>query len=93
MSFLRRLPGISKVSAFVSRRALAAWSRDRAPLGPLRSLGNRLFRMAILVVRGVVAHRISMLAASLTFFTSGIIAVSRSAAAIYIAVGNVSLDD
>jgi len=69
MSFLRRLPGIATVSHFVSQRALAAWSRDRAQLGPLRSLGNRLFRMAILVVRGVVAHRLGMLAASLTFFT------------------------
>ena len=69
MSFLRRIPGVSKVSRFVSDRALAAWSCDRAQLGFFRSLGNRIVRMAILIVRGVVAHRIGMLAASLTFFT------------------------
>jgi membrane protein len=69
MSFLRRIPGVSKVSRFVSERALAAWSRDRAQLGFFRSAGNRIIRMAILIVRGIVAHRVSMLAASLTFFT------------------------
>jgi membrane protein len=69
VSFLRRIPGVSKVSRFVSDRALAAWSRDRTQLGFFRSLGNRIVRMAILIVRGVVAHRLGMLAASLTFFT------------------------
>ena len=69
MSFLRRIPGVSKVSRFVSDRALAAWSCDRAQLGFFRSLANRIIRMAILIVRGVVAHRLGMLAASLTFFT------------------------
>jgi membrane protein len=69
MSFLRRLPGVARVSRAVAARAEAAWSRDRAQLRGFRALGNRLFRMAILVVRGVVVHRLTMLAASLTFFT------------------------
>jgi membrane protein len=69
MSWLRRIPGIASVSRFVGERAQAVWSRDRSQLGFFRALGNRLFRIAILVGRGFVVHRITMLAASLTFFT------------------------
>jgi len=69
MSFLGRLPGVSKARRVVSETARAAWSRDRAQLGWFRALGNRMFRIAILVVRGFVAHRVTMLAASLTFYT------------------------
>jgi len=69
MSFLGRLPGVSKARRVVSETARAAWSRDRAQLGWFRALGNRMFRIAILVLRGFVAHRVTMLAASLTFYT------------------------
>jgi membrane protein len=69
VSFLRRVPGVSGLTRFLAARAGRAWQRDRTQLRGLRAAGNRLFRIATLVVRGVVAHRLSMLAASLTFFT------------------------
>jgi membrane protein len=68
MSWLARVPGVSRVYRGVANRAEAVWSRDRTQLRGFRSLGHRLFRLAILVVRGVVAHRLGLLAAALTFF-------------------------
>jgi membrane protein len=69
MSWLTRMPGVARVHRAVSAGARAAWTRDRGTLAPLRALGTRLVRVAILVVRGLVAHRVAMLAAALTFFT------------------------
>jgi membrane protein len=65
-------PGVSVIDrarGVIAARAGAVWRRDRAGLRGLPALGNRLARVAILVVRGVVVHRVSMLAAALTYFT------------------------
>jgi membrane protein len=69
MSWLARIPGLSRVFGVVTTSVRAVWSRDRAPLRGLRALGTRLLRIGILVVRGIVAHRLALLAAALTFFT------------------------
>jgi membrane protein len=69
MSWLRRVPGLARVQRAVTAAASAVWMRDRSTLRGLPAAANRLFRIAILVVRGVVAHRLALLAAALTFFT------------------------
>jgi membrane protein len=69
MSWLTRIPGLAHAHAAITSRVRSVWSRDRAPLRGLPALANRAFRMGILVVRGVVAHRLGMLSAALTFFT------------------------
>jgi membrane protein len=69
MAFLGRLPGLAALKRGVRRGARSLWSRDRAELRGHRALVTRLGRMAILVTRGVVVHRVGMMAASLTFFT------------------------
>ena len=69
MSWVTRIPGLSRVYEAVVGRVRSVWSRDRAPLSGLRALGTRALRIGILVVRGVVAHRLALLAAALTFFT------------------------
>jgi len=69
MSWLKRIPGVAPVHGAVSAAARSVWARDRAPLPRARALGVRVFRIAILVVRGIVVHRLALLAAALTFFT------------------------
>jgi membrane protein len=69
MSWLTRIPGLAHAHAAVTARVRSVWSGDRAPLRGFSALGSRLLRVGILVVRGLVAHRLGMLAAALTFFT------------------------
>ena len=69
MSWLKRIPGVAPIHRAVSAAARSVWARDRAPLRGLRALAVRVFRIAILVVRGIVVHRLALLAAALTFFT------------------------
>src|SRR5262252_7919430 len=69
MSWVKRMPGVAHVSRALAAASSAAWSRDRAGVRGVRALGIRVFRMAILVVRGIVVHRVGLLAAALTFFT------------------------
>jgi uncharacterized BrkB/YihY/UPF0761 family membrane protein len=69
MSWLKRIPGLARVHGTVASAAQAVWARDRTRLRGLRALGNRAFRMAILVARGIVVHRLVLLAGALTFFT------------------------
>ena len=69
MSWVARLPGIGNVYRAVISAARGVWTRDRASLRGLRAIGNRLFRIAGIVVRGVIAHRLGLLAAALTYFT------------------------
>jgi membrane protein len=63
------MPVVDRVRAALAARARAVWGRDRASLGWLPALGNRLARVAILVGRGIVVHRLGLLAAALTYFT------------------------
>src|SRR5271169_1312535 len=46
-----------------------AWNRDRAELHGPAALGNRVLRIAILVVRGISSHRLGVQAAALTHYT------------------------
>ena len=69
MSWLSRIPGLSHAHAAITARVSSVWSGDRGPLRGFRALATRLLRIGILVVRGLVAHRLGMLAAALTFFT------------------------
>jgi membrane protein len=66
--WLKAIPGAARVHWIVSSAATSAWTCDRAQLRGLRALANRLFRVVIAVVRGVVVHRLALLAAALTFF-------------------------
>src|SRR6185295_115440 len=50
-------------------RADAVWQRDRAQLHGPRALGHRCARIAILVGRGIVVHRLKLLAGALTYCT------------------------
>ena len=69
MSWLKRIPGVAPVHGAVSAAARSVWARDRARLRGPRAFAVRAFRIAILVVRGIVVHRLALLAAALTFFT------------------------
>jgi membrane protein len=68
-AWLKRVPGVAPVHRAVSAAARSVWARDRAPLRGPRALAVRAFRIAILVIRGIVVHRLALLAAALTFFT------------------------
>jgi membrane protein len=69
MSWLLNLPPVARVRRVVEARANAVWSRDRAPLHGLPAFGNRAFRIVIHTVRGILAHRIGLQAAALTYYT------------------------
>ena len=69
MSWLKNVPPIARVLRELERRAQVVWSRDRSSLRGVAALGNRAFRIAILTVRGVVAHRLGLQAAALTYYT------------------------
>src|SRR5262245_10314546 len=62
-------PTLDRLRAALRARVSAVWARDRAELRGARALGNRLARIAILVVRGIVAHKVKLLLAALTFYT------------------------
>jgi membrane protein len=69
MSWLKRIPGVASVHRALSAASRSVWARDRTALRGPRALVVRAFRIAILVVRGLVVHRLALLAAALTFFT------------------------
>jgi membrane protein len=50
-------------------RASAVWRRDRALLHGPAALANRSARVAILVGRGIVQHRLGLQSAALTYYT------------------------
>ncbi len=70
MSWLKNVPPIARVLRAIDRRAQVVWSRDRSSLRGFAAFGNRAFRIAILTVRGVVSHRLGLLAAALTYYTA-----------------------
>jgi membrane protein len=69
MSWLKNVPPIARALRALERRAQLVWSRDRSSLRGVAAFGNRAFRIAILTVRGVVAHRLGLQAAALTYYT------------------------
>jgi membrane protein len=70
MSWLKNVPPIARALRALDRRAQLVWSRDRSSLRGFAAFANRAFRIAILTVRGVVAHRLSLQAAALTYYTA-----------------------
>jgi len=60
---------VARAARALRVRADAVWRRDRAPLRGFASLGNRVFRIAIHAIRGVVAHRLGLQAAALAYYT------------------------
>jgi membrane protein len=69
VSALMRVPGVARVRRAVEARARAAWSADRARMAGAAALGNQVFRIAVMAVRGIIAHRLELLAAALTYYT------------------------
>ena len=69
MSWLMNVPPIARARRALKGRADRVWSRDRALLRGLAAFGNRTFRIAIHTIRGIVAHRIGLHAAALTYYT------------------------
>jgi membrane protein len=69
MSWLMRVPPIARARRALEERAHEVWSRDRTPLHGLPALANRSFRIVIHTLRGIVAHRLGLQAAALTYYT------------------------
>lgn len=69
MSWLMNVPPIARARRAFGVRANAVWSRDRSELRGVRAFGLRAFRIAILTVRGIYAHRLGLQAAALTYYT------------------------
>src|SRR5262249_17542074 len=69
MSWLTNVPPIARALRALQRRAQLVWSRDRSSLRGAAAFRNRAFRIAILTVRGMVAHRLGLQAAALTYYT------------------------
>jgi membrane protein len=69
VSWLLNVPPIARARRALQARANAVWSRDRAPLRGFPALANRTFRIAIHTIRGLVAHRLGLQAAALTYYT------------------------
>jgi membrane protein len=69
MSWLRNVPPVARALRAIDRRAQEVWSRDRSSLRGAAAVGNRTFRIAIVAARGIVAHRLGLQAAALTYYT------------------------
>jgi membrane protein len=69
MSVLRKVPGVGRVQAAFGARARAAWGMDRTNLEGWAAATNRTLRILVMVIRGIVRHRLEVLAAALTYYT------------------------
>ena len=69
MSWLMNVPPIARAVRAVEARAHDVWSRDRSSLRGFAAFGNRAFRIAFHTVRGIMAHRLGLQAAALTYYT------------------------
>jgi membrane protein len=69
MSWLMNVPPIARARKAIEARAHGVWSRDRTSLRGIRALANRAFRIAIHTIRGILAHRLGLQAAALTYYT------------------------
>jgi len=70
MSVLAKVPGVARVQRAFGARAQAAWGMDRTNLGGWAAATNRTLRILIMVIRGIVRHRLDLLAAALTYYTA-----------------------
>lgn len=69
MSVLRKVPGVARVQGAFRARAMAAWGMDRTNLGGWAAAANRTLRILVMVIRGIIQHRLEVLAAALTYYT------------------------
>ena len=69
MSWLMNVPPIARAVRALEARAHEVWSRDRSSLRGLAAFGNRAFRIGFHTVRGIMAHRLGLQAAALTYYT------------------------
>ena len=69
MSWWKNVPAFARAAKAIRRRTQRVWSRDRAPLHGFAALANRAARIVILTVRGILAHRIGLQAAAITYYT------------------------
>ena len=69
MSWLMNVPPIARAVRALEARAHDVWSRDRSSLRGLAAFGNRAFRIGFHTVRGIMAHRLGLQAAALTYYT------------------------
>lgn len=69
MSWLLNVPVYVRLRDAVVRRARAVWARDRAVLHGPAAFANRAARIFIVTARGIVAHRIDLQGAALTYYT------------------------
>jgi len=65
----RLAAAVRRAFAPVRRYGQAVWSRDRAGLGGWSSLWTRVARIVTLSARGVRAHKLSLQAAALAYYT------------------------
>jgi len=59
----------ARLRGAVRARVLSLWSRDLVPLRAPHAFVLRVARVATLVVRGIIAHQVKLLAAALTYYT------------------------
>jgi membrane protein len=69
MSWVLNVPAFARVGRAVRKRSAGVWSRDRAELHGLPAFANRTARVAVLVGRGVLAHRLALQGSALTYYT------------------------
>jgi membrane protein len=69
VSWLLNVPVFARLRDAVARRVRAVWTRDRAVLHGPAAFANRAARILILTVRGILAHRIGLQGAALTYYT------------------------
>jgi membrane protein len=69
MSWVLNVPAFARVGRAVRQRSAGVWSRDRAQLHGLPAFANRTARVAVLVGRGLLSHRLALQGAALTYYT------------------------
>jgi membrane protein len=69
MSWLMNVPPIARARRALGARSRAIWNLDRSQLRGFRAFRVRAFRIVILAVRGIYAHRLGLQGAALTYYT------------------------
>lgn len=69
MSWVMNVPFLARAVRAIQRRADTVWKVDRGALGTFAAVGNSAARIVVAAGRGVLAHRLSLQAAALTYYT------------------------
>jgi membrane protein len=64
-----KLPRIARARRAIQASARHAWSADRGRMTRFAALRNQALRIVVMVARGIIAHRVMLLAAALTYYT------------------------